>query len=462
MDFKQFERYTPITGGNAGYVKELAEYCKGSPRRPAYHLIPPCGLMNDPNGLAYFGGQYHVFYQWYPFGPSHGMKHWGHFVSEDMLRWEHSPEILIPTEEYEKNGCYSGNGIQIGKELFLYYTANYKTPQGKVPKQAVAIMSPDGKIWKYDRNPIIDETPEGLTGEIRDPFVFQRDGSFYMFLGGASADGHGRLILYKSADGIEWDYQGCVGLSGLEFGRMIECPGIVTVDGKDVLFLSLIGQAPEGDRYCNEFSTIYLIGQLDLENLSFNVESYDELDKGFDFYAPQAFYDKDGQPVYFGWFGCGVQELPHMEEDMWIHGLTMPRVLSVRNGQLIQSLPKSTAAQFETLSLSEGRIIWEKEHFHLHVPTSRERMTVRIGEKEDCVKITVDQARGKLTLDRSGLKKQFCQEYGVTRSLSFEPGKSVQLDLYYDNTFGELFINEGESVMSFRAFPESTSVTIEE
>ncbi len=159
MIFKQFERYTPITGENAAYVKSLAEFCKDSARRPAFHLTPPCGLMNDPNGLAWYGGRYHVFYQWYPFGPSHGMKHWGHFVSEDMLRWEHSSNILIPTEEYEKNGCYSGNGIQIGDKLFLYYTANYKTPQGKVPKQGLAVMSPDGTIQKYENNPLFDQKP---------------------------------------------------------------------------------------------------------------------------------------------------------------------------------------------------------------------------------------------------------------------------------------------------------------
>lgn len=250
-------------------------------------------------------------------------------------------------------------------------------------------------------------------------------------------------------------------IPGFEFGRMIECPCVIPVDGKDVLFLSVIGLTPEGDRYHNEFSSIYLIGHLDLENLSFHMESCDELDKGFDFYAPQAFHGKDGQPVYFSWFGCGAQELPYMEEDMWIHGLTMPRILSIQNRKLIQRLPEEIAAQFETVSLTEGRIIWDKNCFHFSIPACREQMTVRLGEKDDCIRITVDPEQGKLTLDRSGLKEQFSEKYGVTRSLSLEPGNAIHLDLYYDNTFGELFVNEGEAVMSFRAFPKSTALSID-
>ncbi len=460
VEIKQFEKYTPVSSEHTEYIKNLTEYCKCSARRPAFHMIPPCGLMNDPNGLAYYNGQYHVFYQWHPFGPSHGMKHWGHFISEDLITWTDSPEILIPSEEYEKNGCYSGNSIQIGSDLFLYYTANYKSPQGKIPKQALAIMSPDEKIRKYANNPIIDETPEGLTGEIRDPFVFRRNGSFYMFLGGGTTDGIGRLILYKSDNGFAWNYQGCIALSGLDVGRMIECPSIVTIDGKDVLFLSFIGKEPEGDRYHNAFSTVYLIGQLDVENLTFHIEACDELDKGFDFYAPQAFYNKENKPVYFGWFGCGVQELPHMKEDMWIHGLTMPRLMSIRNKRLIQNISEKTAAQYDTVVYTGGQVVLDKNSFHLCIPVCQTNMVVQIGQAEDCFKIRVDNEHGKLTLDRSSLLEQFCQEYGVSRSLSFDPGKLTQLDLYYDNTFGELFINKGEDVMTFRAFPKSLVISI--
>lgn len=459
MERKIFEKYTPITEENREYVRELAGYCQTSKHRPAFHLVPPCGLMNDPNGLVYYKGDYHIFYQWYPFGPSHGMKHWGHFISKDMLSFKASKEILIPTEEYEKNGCYSGNGIQIGEKLFLYYTANYKTPDGKVPKQAVAFMTPDGKIEKYENNPIIDEKPDGLIGEIRDPFVFFRDGSYYMMLGGGTIQGQGRILLYKSPDGLEWNYQGTISLGELELGYMFECPGIIRIGDKDVLFLSLMGMKPDGDRYRNEFTSIYLIGYLNIENLSFQIETYGELDKGFDFYAPQPFYNEEQEPIFFAWFGCGVQEIPYMNEDMWVHGLTMPRRLLIKEGKIIQSLDQSIINQYETITLEKGKANPVKKSFHLQINPVKENIRcIYIGDKEDCLQILIEKEKGRLTVDRSGLKQRFCQEYGEQRSLNFELAKPLKLDLYYDNTFVELFVNDGEEVMTFRAFPSSLKI----
>ena len=92
MKFLDVEKYTPIQKKHEAYLKELVEYCKDTPRHPSYHIHPPCGLVNDPNGLAYFGGKYHVFYQWFPFGPEHGMKHWAHVISEDLIKWEWSDQ----------------------------------------------------------------------------------------------------------------------------------------------------------------------------------------------------------------------------------------------------------------------------------------------------------------------------------------------------------------------------------
>lgn len=183
MEFLKVEKYTALKKEHKEYIGQLMEYCSKTPRHPKFHIHPPCGLMNDPNGLAYFKGKYHVFYQWFPFGPEHGMKHWAHVSSENLSDWKWSDEILIPDQEYEKNGCYSGNSIEADNRLYLYYTANYKTEQGKVPKQAMAWLEEDGSLHKYEGNPIIDEKPEGLIGEIRDPFVFKKDGAYYMFLG---------------------------------------------------------------------------------------------------------------------------------------------------------------------------------------------------------------------------------------------------------------------------------------
>lgn len=201
MELKNFDKYTAISREHIPYLRDLAAAVSQSPYRPVVHICPPCGLLNDPNGLCWYEGWYHVFYQWYPFGASHGMKHWAHVKSRDLSAWEWCDEILIPSQPYEKNGCYSGNAFVSPEDgnCYLFYTANYKTEKGRIPKQAAAIMKPDGTISKCSRNPLIDGAPSGMGGDIRDPFVFEQNGRYYMMLGATDQKGKGQLILYSGS-----------------------------------------------------------------------------------------------------------------------------------------------------------------------------------------------------------------------------------------------------------------------
>lgn len=460
MKFLDVEKYTPIQKSNEGYLKELVEYCKDTPRHPFFHIHPPCGLMNDPNGLAYFGGKYHVFYQWFPFGPEHGMKHWAHVISEDLQNWEWSDQMLIPDQEYEKNGCYSGNAIEADGKLYLYYTANYKTEQGKIPKQAMAVMDSDGTICKYPNNPVIDEQPEGMIGEIRDPFVFEKEGVYWMLLGSGSMDGKARLLLYKSTDLYHWEYQGNIKLTGidLDLGYMFECPSYIEVDGKDVLCLSLMGRTPVGERFHNEFSSVYFIGKLNLEEKVFHVESFDEIDKGFDFYAPQMFYGKNKQPMMFAWLGCGAQELPYAKEDMWIHSLTMPRFLIIKEGKLYQEPPEEIKNAYSDLSTNHKEIIPEKNEWHIRLEDQR-ISEIWIGDEQDHFSIRIDWMAGHITVDRSSLKHQFCTQYGTKRLVSMQE-ELHNIEIYYDNTFIEIYLNDGKDTITLRAFPQNVKIKL--
>ena len=459
MKFLKVEKYTPISEKYKEYLKELAEYCKNTPRHPKFHIHPPCGLLNDPNGLAYFGDKYHVFYQWFPFGPEHGMKHWAHVTSTDLVNWEWSNEILIPNNEYEKNGCYSGNATMANDKLYLYYTANYKKGDTKIPKQAMAIMNVDGTVEKFKNNPIIDEQPEGLTGEIRDPFVFRKNEKYWMLLGGGSLDGKGQLLLYSSDDLYDWNYEGTIKISGidLECGYMFECPGYIVVDGKDVLTISLMGVEPEGDRYHNEFSSLYFIGKLDLENREFIVDSYDEIDKGFDFYAPQAFYGKNNEPLMFAWIGCGVQNLPYAKEDMWIHSLTMPRVLSIRNGKLCQNVVEQIKDSYDILEVKS--IITPPNNTWYMKLEDKNVSQIRIGDNEDYLLIDLIWDNGTVTVDRSNLEKTISEQYGNKRRLCMNE-EITSVEIYYDNTFIEIYFNNGLHTITLRAFPKTMEIKL--
>lgn len=465
MSLQTFDKYTAVSRLHEAYLKDLAAKAAGGPYRPAAHICPPCGLLNDPNGLCWYGGWYHVFYQWHPFGPSHGMKHWAHVRSKDLTDWEWCDEMLVPTESYEKNGCYSGNAYvnpSDGK-CYLFYTANYKTGEGRIPKQAVAVMEPDGSIHKYEGNPVIDGAPEGMSGDIRDPFVFERDGRHYMLLGAADEDGKGQLILYSGTDLFSWKYEGVVrvlagdGQDGrLDLGTMVECPGLICVDGRDVLLISLIGVAPRGDRFHNQFSSLALVGELDLGRMEFRAETADEMDCGFDFYAPQPFYGEGGQPMLFGWFGCGEQKLPE-DGYHWRHALTLPRELRVRDGHLFMTPVKQAVSQFqEAVVIPDDPVgtIEPERGMCLHWTVSGEGddHVLRVGTEEDFWTLTVDISSGTMTWDRSTLKIPVDTAYGTVRTCTFQACKEMEIRIYLDNSFVEIYAQNGERVMSGRCY----------
>ncbi|MBS7578027.1 MULTISPECIES: sucrose-6-phosphate hydrolase [unclassified Enterococcus] len=439
-------------------LSELENQVSRSQYLPKYHIYPKAGLMNDPNGLAYFEGKYHVFFQWYPFDAVHGLKHWGHTASKDLIHWSDQEIALIPDQEFEKNGCYSGNAIEHDGHLFLFYTANYKTSAGKIAKQAMAIMSSDGKIEKLDK-PIIDGAPDGLSGELRDPFVFKRNQQFYMLLGGGKFNGvsrngfgdEGVLLIYQSENLYDWHYLGLIDLP-IDTGYMLECPSLIKVDGQDVLMLSPMGISETALQFKNRFATVQLVGHLDIENLKF-VSSSDEvleIDSGFDYYAPQAFYGEHHQAISFAWFGCG-EPIYTTDQEKWKHGLTMPQKLTINANKLYRfPVPELLAAFDELTPINSKDLQIESRYYRLHLEGN---YNIAIGDKNDKWTLKYDSTTSLVTLSRAGLAMQIDSEYGELRQAKIEKLNAV--DIFVDNSFVEIYLNEGERTFSFRSFQDN-------
>ena len=105
-------------------IDRKKDMIKSGKMRQHYHLMPQCGWMNDPNGLVFFKGEYHVFFQ---ASPNHLTNHkicWGHCKSKDLLHWEYCPVALKPDQEYDKDGCFTGSAIVQGERLYLIYTGH--------------------------------------------------------------------------------------------------------------------------------------------------------------------------------------------------------------------------------------------------------------------------------------------------------------------------------------------------
>ena len=285
--------------------------------RLQYHFEPGKGWMNDPNGLVYFRGRYHAFFQHYPYAPRWGQMHWGHAVSDDLIHWEELPIALYPDQPYEDDGgCFSGSAIVKDDRLYLFYTSvSYELKQ----TQSVA-WSDDGiHFTKYEGNPVIRENPLGYP-DFRDPKVSCIDGVYHMVVGTGDASS-GKVLLFRSGDLLHWDYAGVL-FEGEEYAHCIECPDLFPLGDKYVLMFSKIGG--------KERATHFAVGDLrDGKLVDYRVCCPEH---GPDFYAPQSFSHPDGRRILIGWFYHWGKELPTGATTAG--ALSIPRELSLKEGRI--------------------------------------------------------------------------------------------------------------------------------
>jgi len=427
----------------AGQVKAAAD-----PHRPGWHLAPPVGLLNDPNGFIQHNGRFHLFYQWNPLACAHGAKFWGHWSSVDLLHWRHEPLALAPVEVYESHGCYSGSAVVDNGQLTLIYTGNVKYADGsRTAFQCLARENADGEFDKI--GPVLD-LPAGYTGHVRDPKVWQHGGHWYMVLGAQDLNLQGKVLLLRSADLLTWQSQGEIagsGLNGLgEFGYMWECPDLFSLSGSDVLICCPQGLPAEADRYLNTFQSGYFVGQLDYDQGQFAHGDFHELDLGFEFYAPQTTQSADGRRLLIGWMGIpdGDEFYQPTVAQGWIHTMTCPRELTLESGKVIQrparELQQLRGEVQQWQGIAQDAPVWDITHAEVEVETDRPFVADFGGD----LVLTWDGEWLHLTRQnrRSGEPEQ-----RVWR------GALRQLTALCDSSSVEIFINGGEAVMSSRYFP---------
>lgn len=467
-EFTKEERYRAYETSDKKELEALHEEIAASKWRADYHIQPVTGLLNDPNGFSYFNGKWHLFYQWFPFGSIHGMKHWYHVTSDDLVTWKNEGLALRPDLLYENHGCYSGSALVDKDVLWLAYTGNSKDYENvRHPYQLLAKMDKMGRIEKMDR-PYIYPNAE-YTEHQRDPKIFEYKGVYYTLLGAQNAQKKGAFLIYDAAapEG-KWQFKGELKVRGYEnFGFMVECPCIEKIGDKWLLLFSPQGLEPQGDLYQQKFNNVYFTGDLDLEKLEFIPDGpFVELDRGFDFYASQtACQDQlENAAVLIGWFACPDYSYPPTDEQNWSGLLSLPRLLTIENGKLMQR-PVPAQKEMETEVLFEaknGTILKDRLHglmpatavFHLENPglqTCELSLFSKNGRRG--FEISYDRNTRVLTVDRSALNHQFNTEFGTVRRIALADGLS-QLDVYLDHSSIEIFVNNGETVVSSRVFPE--------
>lgn len=433
--------------------------------KPVFHVTPPVGWMNDPNGFSVYNGKIHLFYQFHPYTNQWGPMHWGHQVSEDMMRWEELPVALAPEKEYDAAGCFSGSGIETEEGHVLVYTGvkEIKAEDGSVnvyQNQCVAIG--DGVSYhKIEKNPVVDgeKLPEGFSrADFRDPKVWKDGEQYYMVAGNLDENNHGQIVLFSSNDLREWKYEGVLAHSEGVLGRMWECPDFFPLDKKQILICSPQSMGAQKLEFHNGHNSVYFVGDYNKETGEFVKDAPLSLDYGLDFYAPQTTGLPDGRRILIGWMQSWDASLIP-EEQKWNGMMTLPRELSLVNNQLIQK-PIRELKQYHS-----GKVTYEKQKISgtCQLDGIKGRtidMSVEIAKgdyQEFCIEVAHNEAYTTyyrynpatevIEVDRtySGVCKDVvCQRKMQVKEVS----DTLKLRFILDRNSVELFVNDGRQVSS--------------
>ncbi len=450
------------------------------PHRPQFHFSPEKNWTNDPNGLVYYEGEYHLFYQYNPYGDKWGHMSWGHAVSKDLLAWEHLPLAIAEYENpaHDSTMIFSGtvvvdknntSGLCDGKDcLVAIYTSNvHKDNKGLLQHQSLAYSNDQGRTWtRYEKNPILDIQRK----DFRDPKVFWYEPAKQWIMALVIPDLY-KVRFYASSNLINWNQTGEFGPLG-DTTRIWECPDLYPVQienqpGKQKWVLSLSGGHPAGPAFVG---MQYFVGE-------FNGNTFvpDDpkqparyVDYGKDFYAGIVVNNNPGQdPVMIGWVNnwTYANQIP---THPWRGAMSLPRVLSLR--QTSGGLRLAQRPIAATYALHQKEIIdFTSPHpktSHLQIvlyPRASADATIHIVKSDSSeTLITYDPVRQVVALDRthSGLVS-FNKDFPSIEKAEVAPiNGAVTFDIFIDQSIIEVFVNDGLTVLTEQVFSPAENVTV--
>lgn len=345
------------------------------PAFPRFHPRPAHGWINDPNGVSFINGRYHVFFQYNPDSARHHRIAWGHVSSADLVRWEEHPVALRPQpggpDEY---GCWTGVVTDDGGVP----TAAYSGVRGDGGHSQVVIArgSADLVHWEQTGHVAATMPADGQVTAVRDPFIFRFNGKRYAMQGAGLASGHAALLLYTVEDMSDWKYQGIWLTSEnpvaaestpaeiWECPQLVRVPDSATSPGDAGTWLMMFSLWLSGDAHEHANGVGHLVGSLTEDPATglpvFTPRSGGKSDLGRDFYAPQVVALED-RALLWGWANEGPGRdgrRGRSQEDIdaagWAGVLTFPRELSVVDGALAVSPAPEVEAYRGTLVATEA------------------------------------------------------------------------------------------------------------
>ena len=453
------------------YETEKQVYVKKT-TKPLFHVTAPTGWINDPNGFSVYDGKIHLFYQYNPYQREWGPMHWGHSVTDDMVRWEQLPAAIAPDQEYDKAGCFSGSAIEADGKHVLVYTGVTRVKQAdgsEQERQNQCIAFGDGKDYvKYEKNPVVtgEMLPEGCSRiDFRDPKIWKENDTYYLIVGNKNDNQVGQVVLCSSKNLTDWKFETILASNeNGDIGTMWECPDFFELDGKYVLLTSPQDMLPEGLEFHNGNGTLCIIGELDPETHTLKEQFCQGIDYGIDYYAMQTLLAPDGRRIMIAWMQNWDTLAYRCNDSGWFAQMSLPRELSVKNGRLYQvpirelNAMRANKVEYNNVVIKDTRLTLDQ----IEGRTVDLELVIRPADKDNLYKkfelCFAENEKYHSTLcfrpDESVLKidRKFSgsERALVHQSSCLVNGDSNELKLrvILDKFSVEVFINDGEQVMS--------------
>lgn len=423
------------------------------PHRPVFHFTPDSMWMNDPNGMFFLDGTYHLYYQFHPHSNVWGPMHWGHATSEDLMHWAHHPIALAPDT---LGLIFSGSCVvdtantsglgEAGRPAVLAYFTHHSmeleaSGSDQYQVQSMAYSLDGGMTFtKYAGNPII---PNPGIRDFRDPKVVWHEASGKWVMVFAAFD---RVRFYESSNGIEWSFASEFGAEHGSHGGVWECPELLTIDGQDVLIVSLNNGGPNGGSCTQYFLGNYADGAFVNANPA---EEVLWLDHGKDNYAGVTWNHTPGVNRFMGWMS-NWQYATVVPTENWRSAMTTPRDLRICENasgekRICSSLPAEVVEAFGApVSLpyrtNAGGVVGHLKL--LPQPGTEVLLTNAAG---DSLRLVWDEKSFALHRTAASGKTDFHPEFAGVHTAPWSGGEAICL---FDRSSVEVFADAGASVLT--------------
>lgn len=464
--------YTSLIEANK-YIKSKRKITREG---DLYHVHPEVGWMNDPNGFIKFKNKYYLCYQYNPYSISWDKMHWGMQEGFDLVNFKDEKVVLAPSEEYDSfKGCFSGSTFIMDEDLYCIYTG---VSDNDVQKQILARYSEKEK--RFEKLGIVLELDKNVrendVKNFRDPKVFKKGDYYYVLVGTRNNLTSERQInIYRTLDFKDIEFLNILYKDKNCIDGIFECPDLVKISfNKYVLLGSSMNFYPEPkeDKFQNVHSCIYKIGKFDAKKGLFIPDKeyeneYGELDYGTSFYAVTSMYNSK---YIIGWKHMWNREVkPYFNS--YRGSLTLVRKLSYKKGKLYQKVTKDISEYLKLIvkdnnfvldknlcqQLSQVRLQSNLISFTIDM-SNQDNFEFLITDKDDesiFCRFSYDKEKHLFSFDRSNFGNKIYSIGDVEKninvrncSINLIKNKFLKIDLYLDSESFELFLNDGEKVLS--------------